>query len=328
MITSSSEGPANSGNIASIDIGSHTARLLIAGKTDSPELFKPILRKRAYIRLAEGFVNDKGGDISPEAIRRTLDVLEEFVLTAQEYSIDNILAVSTGIVRKAFNRKIFLNLIKKETGINVKVVSGEEEARLTKKGVLKTLKGSSESAIIFDLGGGTTEFIYGSKESSNIRSIPLGCVILTQKFLNNDPPEKNEVDNMACYIDKVLEGQFQLEMSRNNFCELIGSGGTITTIAAMLNKLPVNEITPEKLNGLKLRKHQIIDLFSNIKSIPVNEMLKITGLDPDRAGVILAGVLAVIKVMGLFNFSHVTVSCSDIIEGILISHLEGGRDEY
>ena len=116
--------PIESRHIASIDIGSHTARLLIARETTSEDLFKPIVRKREYISLAEGFNKDSGSEISTDAIKRSLRVLDDFIRIARKYHVDIIRAVSTGIMRRAVNKKPFLDLILERTGIEVSLVSG------------------------------------------------------------------------------------------------------------------------------------------------------------------------------------------------------------
>ncbi|MFC1869539.1 hypothetical protein ACFL0H_15600 [Thermodesulfobacteriota bacterium] len=314
-------------NIASIDIGSHTARLLVAKRIDTPELFEPLARDRAYIRLAEGFGVQGIGSISTEAIERTLKVLEKFLLTLKEFGAEDIRAVTTGVVRRADNRNYFLSLIHEKTGIDVTGITGEEEARLTYKGVLRAINIDDGTSVIFDLGGGTTEFISRQKDGIKAISVPLGAVLLTQRFLDSDPPRDDKIEALSGYTDDILEKALPRRKYDGKIAILAGSGGTVTTLAAMLKNIDIKGITPDKLNGLILERRQIEDLFDHMKSVSISERMRLPGLDRGRAGVILAGTMAVIRILYFFNCVRMTVSHSDILEGILISYLQGEQDE-
>ena len=327
LIKLPTDSPDDPKNIASIDIGSHTARLMIARRSDSAGLFKSLFRKRAYISLAEGFGNHERENISPEAIERTVHVLGDFVFTAKRYGVEKILAVSTGVVRKALNREHFLNIINNRTGIDVEVISSEKEAQLTLKGVLHALEFEEKDSVFFDLGGGTTEFIYRQKDFTEVRSVPLGAMVLTQRFFNSDPPRENEIKKLAKYTDQNLEKTLLRTKFAGNIERLVGSGGTVTTLAAMVKHIRVKDIKPESLNGLILERRQIEDLFDKMKVLSVSARSRLPGLDRDRAGLILAGTIAVIRILYFLNCLYVTISCSDILEGIIISHLQGVEDE-
>jgi exopolyphosphatase/guanosine-5'-triphosphate,3'-diphosphate pyrophosphatase len=157
---------------ASIDIGSHTARLLIADKSGPQGILRPLIRKRDYIRLSEGF--DRAGEktIQPNAIDRTLDALKGFSQTLKTFDVGSVHAVATGLFREAANRDEFLDRIYESTGIRVRTITGDEEALLTGKGVLNALDIRKKPFIIFDLGGGSTEFLSGRGGRQTVRSIP------------------------------------------------------------------------------------------------------------------------------------------------------------
>lgn len=314
-------------NIASLDIGSFTARLLIARKIDSPGLFRPLARKRAYIRLAEGFEGRGSERIRPEAIERTVDVLKEFSRSAKEYGVETIWAVTTGVVRRAANRDRFLRLLQDETGLKVKLISGEDEAVLTLKGVTHALDIKNESTVIFDLGGGTTEVILSREGNMEIRSLPLGAALLSEKFLVPDPPDGDQIRGLEDFIDRELEKTLFRDRYSSENGNLVGSGGTVTTLAAMISQTDVRDITPEKLNGFILDQSRIQCLFEHIKSVPVSKRLELPGLDEERAEVILAGTAVVLRILEYFQSREMTVCCSDILEGILISCLKGDENE-
>ena len=174
-------GPMAETILASIDIGSHTARLLVCQKTGSSKDFRPLQRKRVYIRLAEDFSLHGSPTIQPEAVERTLGALEEFATIAEKLRVENIQAVCTGVVREADNRDDLLKQILNRTGIQARIISGDEEARLTAKGVLHALRFQGGPFMIFDLGGGSTEVVYGEQEHQRIQSLALGAMVLTKK---------------------------------------------------------------------------------------------------------------------------------------------------
>ena len=318
--------PKKDRHIASIDIGSHTARLLVARETGSKDLFKPLFRKRAYISLAEGFDKNGRDEISPEAIKRSLKVLDDFIRTANKYHVDVIRAVSTGVMRRAANRKPFLDLIRDKTGINVPVISGEREAHLTLKGVRHFLDIGEEASVVFDLGGGTTEFIYSQNDSVDIRSLPLGAILLTRNFLDTDPPADYQIENLSTYVDGILKRSLPKKIHGGDILTVTGSGGTVTTVASMVNEIDLSEITPDRLNGLILKREAVEECFSRLKKLPLSDRERLTGLDKGRAGVIPAGTMTLIRILYFLNAADMKVSYSDILEGILISYLQG--EEY
>ena len=311
-------GPRDAATVASIDIGSHTARLLIAEKTDGSTLFSPLLRKRAYIRLAEGF---KGGLIKREAMDRALAAVEDFVSELRRLRVDRIRAISTGVVRKATNKDRFLDLICERTGIPVTVISGEEEARLTGKGVLYALNIFGRPFVIFDLGGGTTEFVFGEDRGTAVKSLPLGAMVLSQAYLKRDPPEEKNLRKLEKHIAKTLGNTFSANVAQREDRLLVGTGGTVTTLAAMIQGIESEAIGPENIHGLLLKREELIRLFHRISPLGFEERLKLPGLDRGRADVIVAGAMVVSGILDFFESRSMMVSFSDILEGILLECL-------
>jgi len=258
---------------------------------------------------------------------RTLGALTTFSDIARKYDVNSIHAVATGVVRRAVNRDHFIDLIHSKTGIKVDVITGEREAELTLKGVLHALNIETGPFVIFDLGGGTTEFIIGEKEYAKIKSLPLGAAVLTQSFLRSDPPEKERIKNLERHVDEILKGAFQKETHVGYDHLMVGTGGTVTTLAALIYQIGVQDISPDRLNGLVLRREQIGDLFEQLKLLTIDERLRLPGLDQGRADVILAGTMVVIRILHYFRSVLMKVSLSDLLEGVLITYLEGEEDE-
>ena len=312
--------------LASIDVGTLTARLLISREDEGPHLFSPVLRKRAYIRLAEDFDTENRARLQPAAIRRALSVLEDFAVVTRAHHVDMTRAVSTGVMRRATNKEDLLVPVFNNTGIRVKVISGEEEARLTGEGVAHFLKLPDRPFMVFDLGGGSTEFILGNSLNGKARSIPLGAMILTDQYFQSDPPEEKSEKALADHVDRTLQETFT---GRPGFYEgegLVATGGTVTTLAAMFHGLKRSEINPDRMNGLILKREDIEALFSRMRKMTVSERSNLDLLDEDRARVILAGTLIVIRILHFFKSNQIIVSLSDILEGLLVDYLKGVND--
>ena len=309
--------------LASIDIGSHTARLLVAKNLGPSKPLRPLARRRAYIRLAQGFDHSGKKIIQPEAIDLTLKAVEGFLRCMKMFNVHSVHAVATGVVREAANRDEFLNRIREHTGIYVRPISGDEEALLTGKGALHALDIRGRPFLVFDLGGGSTEFLFGNEGGEITRSIPLGAAILTQEYLKSDPPEETQLNALSRHIDESLKKARLEACASDDQCLIAATGGTVTALAAMTDGITLKEITPDRINGLILKRPQVEALLGKIKGLSVEKRCRLPGLDRGRAEVILAGLIIVIRILKFFESVQLTVSLSDLLEGILIDRSEG-----
>ena len=301
--------------VASIDLGSHTARLLIARQVLSLGCLRPLVRKRAYIRLAEGFEPGEKKIIGPDAFSRVLKVMKEFSCLLADFDVRRVYGVATGIIRGAINRDQFLDYIYEQTNIRIGLISGEREAQLSGKGALSALNIKGGPFLVFDLGGGTTEFFYENRGKVEAKSVPLGAVVLTNEFIRTDPPYETELDFVSRKIDKCLINA-HMEFPRESV--VIGTGGSVTTLAAIFSRISTDAISPERVNGLKLTLPRVTEYFEEMRNMNVEQRMAIPGLDPARADVIVAGTLVVMKIMRFFGAFEVIVSMSDLLEGLLI----------
>jgi exopolyphosphatase/guanosine-5'-triphosphate,3'-diphosphate pyrophosphatase len=314
--------------IASLDIGSHTTRMLIAECTGSPRFFRALERRRVYTHLGEGFKGNEKGDLTEGAVERTSGAIKNFIASARKFGVDEFQAVSTGVSRRAGNSRYFLDSVKTRAGIDVKIISGKREAVLTRRGVIYgSGRSGSDSRVIFDLGGATTEFIWGDESDLRIKSLPIGALVLTHDYVNSDPPGSDTVRAISDRVAAILDHGLSREKKKLADILLTGSGGTATTLAAVLNRFGVREIIPERINRLVIERDRIEQLVNRIKYMPASGREKIKGMEKGRAEVILAGALAVAGIMHFFNTMEMTVSYSDILEGILISYILGEENE-
>ncbi len=308
-------------NVASIDLGSHTARMLIARKGPGGT-FEPLARRRSYVYLAKDFdsVSDR---ISSEATARAVKVLKDFSLEMADCRVKRIVAVATGVVRKASNRDEFLGEILKKTGIPVSVISGEEEALLTGKGALEALGIKDPPFFVFDLGGGTTEFFCRGREGLVVKSVPLGAMTLTTAFLPSDPPPAEETTALEAHIDRTLCGEFP-PFPENGV--VIGTGGTVAALCAMQNGILLNGMVPDKMNGLSLERFQVVSCLEKMRPLTSAQRIERLGLDRGRATVMVAGTMVVERLLRHLKADRLLMSMSDLLEGALTDFFEGEKN--
>jgi exopolyphosphatase / guanosine-5'-triphosphate,3'-diphosphate pyrophosphatase len=313
--------------VAAIDVGTNTARLLIADYVGGDK-FIPLLRKELITRLGEGF--SSRGALSAEAMGRTLSALNDFKKSITERKTNKILAVATSVVRDAHNRESFIDTIREQTGIEIITISGETEAHLACRGALLPVDDEYDQAFIFDIGGGSTEFILTRiTEVLKAESIDLGVVHLTEKHLHHDPPQEEELAILekiiATKIHKVKK-QFQLASLYPFKCDhriiLIGIAGTPTTLAAL--DLELAQYDREKVTNHLVEIKRIREIFQELIIMNGAERLSLPGLQKGREDLIIPGILITMGVMEGFEFSALRVIDSGILEGLVLSYSSPG----
>lgn len=305
--------------LASIDLGTNTFRLLIAEVTDSKTLV-PIVTKRAITRLGEGI--DSNGTILPHAIERGMGVIENFSQIISQHNVEDILAVSTSVARVAKNVEAFTARVFERTGISVRILTGFEEALLTLKGIFSVVANITQKSLLFDIGGGSTEFIL--TEDTNpvqIASIGLGVVHLAESLITSDPPTPGDI---SCLRNNIKNSLQSLKFKKDNMyisinttpCSLIGTAGTVTTLAAIDQQL--ERYDPLKINNYILSRETIEHIYHRLSYLSTAERRSIPGLEKGREALILPGAAIVLEIMEHFRFNQVTVSDAGLLEGILL----------
>jgi exopolyphosphatase/guanosine-5'-triphosphate,3'-diphosphate pyrophosphatase len=300
--------------LASIDVGSNTIRLLIAEPAVSVPL-QPIHVQRHITRLGENFLPDR--ILQPAAMDRSIAALKEFVELMGHNGVSTYSAGATAVVREASNGSNFLNLVQSQTGLGVRLLSGFEEARLSLLGVASVISNRESAMVVFDIGGGSTELVWkGEGESSEMESssLPVGVVHLTETFLQGDPPGHEPCLQLRKYVSNVLT-----ELSfREDFHDTlwVGTAGTVTTLASIWYEL--TEYDPVRINGTVLERTWLADLCARLAETKLTERRKLTGLEPGREDIILAGALVTLEMMDIFDFSQFTVSDAGLLEGLFL----------
>jgi exopolyphosphatase / guanosine-5'-triphosphate,3'-diphosphate pyrophosphatase len=294
--------------------------MLIARWNEEAFMLRPLVRRRSYVRLAQDFEAPEARTIKAPALDRAVRCLKEFSRICEAYDLSFIRVVATGVLRDAVNRDEIIRRIGLETNLPVELLSGEEEARLTGLGITRSIKLEAQPFITFDLGGGSTEFLLVGRESLKALSVPLGAALLTERYLVSDPPSEEELGRATTRVTEIL-GQSTARDFRWEPFRLIGTGGTVTTLAAMDHGIGIEEIGPERMNGLVLERSRVAEIFSRMKDMGLNQRLRTAGLDPGRAEVIIGGTLAVLEILKYFDVHEAMVSVSDLLEGVLFERL-------
>jgi exopolyphosphatase/guanosine-5'-triphosphate,3'-diphosphate pyrophosphatase len=298
-----------------MDIGTNAIKFHIAEKTPGGN-WKTILDKAEVTRLGEGL--NRTRKISPEAMERNISVISEMIEIAHQNDVDQIFAIGTMALRTAQNANDFIDHIKNKFGISVEIISGDEEARLSFLAVNSSLDIRPGNFLIFDIGGGSTEFISGNDGKIQQKiSFNIGVVRLTEDILTSDPVAQHECKA----VNETIQNEFSAIAVMNPVDKLIGVGATLTTLGAMKMEMP--DYDPDVIHGTKLSFTDVAGVLSLLQSKTIAERKKIVGLEPRRADVILAGAMIVSNIMNKIDAAEVIISDSGVRHGFLIDRFGG-----
>ncbi len=302
---------------AAIDFGTNTARLLIAEISSNGVI--PVRVEREVVRLGGGFTDEFG--LSAAAQERGLICLHRFSKIISEYTVTQVHASATSAVRDAVNGAAFVDKVYQETGIQLIVIDGSVEARLTLTGVLSGLDtAESKKLVVLDVGGGSTEFTVSSHGSPVfIKSMPIGVVRLTEGFSTTIEMTRR----IRSVVAQLAEELSVAGISVSEDCELVGTAGTATTIAAI--KLNMVEYDYRAVNNFTVTKADIDEIYLRLSPLSPQERLAITGLEKGREDLIIAGLLIITSVMDTFCFNRLKVSDFGLLEGLALSGSGSGR---
>ncbi|OCL25729.1 exopolyphosphatase [Orenia metallireducens] len=290
--------------VGAIDIGTNSVRLLIAEQANNG--LNKLVSELRTPRLGEGI--HQNGYLKKEAILRTIKVLREYKEIINNYNAE-VVAIATSAVRDAKNQDIFLKRVKEETGIDIKVIKGTEEARLSYLGVVSAIEDLENQVLVIDIGGGSTEFIFGKyKDIMEFNSINLGAVRLTESYGEHLKEMKREAKDML--VDLLKD---------KNVEQLIGVGGTVTTLVSIREALEVYDYSI--VHGSDLSKEEIIQILDDLSSLSLEERKEVIGLDAKRADIILGGIVILLEIMEQSKQDIVKVSDDSILEGVVIDTL-------
>jgi len=307
------QSPARTLRLAGIDIGTLTCRLLIADVPIGAPL-KELRSDRRILRLGEGV--DQNKRLSLAAMGRVIQCLREWKQLIDGAGVDTCAVVGTSAVRDAGNRGEFLARVKREVGLEVEVITGDEEARRTLLGIRSGLPAGVTDLLALDIGGGSTEFILDRPgQPPLVRSIDIGVVRLCERVLRHDPPTAEEIQQAREWVRTETEAA-TAGMPRSAGVTFIGTAGTITALAAMAQRLPMYE--PARIHNYTLKLETIRELEDTLLSRTKAGRIGLPGLEKNREEVIAAGAIIIRTIMETLGMSSVLVSDLGLREGVLI----------
>ncbi len=298
----------DTGNVGAVDIGTNSVRLLI---TDAEG--RQLVREMHITRLGQGV--DVTGALHPDAVARTVRVLADYRVLLRQHNVGRIRATATSAARDAKNRDAFFLAAEAALSVMPELLPGEQEALLSFRGATQGVDPALGPFLIIDIGGGSTEFVLGQREPEALISVDMGCVRMTERHLSQDPPSAAQI--AACFADvKDILQQVRAQVPVARARRMIGLAGTITTLGAMARGL--TRYDPSQTHGMPLLRTEVEELFARLSVADRAARQKLLP-DPKRADVIVGGALCLLALLREFEIASLTVSESDILDGLSAS---------
>ena len=303
--------PAVNPTFAAIDCGTNAIRLLVADVSGG--IVTDRVRLMRTVRLGEGV--DTTGEFSEAALERTFAACREYADILNQHEVERLRFIATSASRDVANRSDFLQGVRAILGVEPDVISGTEEAELSYAGAVSGLPGVSQ-ALVADIGGGSTEFVMkGSTGSLISRSLNMGCVRMTERYLHADPPTQQEIQLAVSDIDQNLEA-LDVSLPIGSAQGFIGLAGSVTTVAAMA--LGLESYQAEVIHGSVISREQVEQVTDQLLSMTREQRAQLGFMHPGRIDVIGGGVLVLRESMRILGFDRVHVSEKDLLDGVVI----------
>jgi exopolyphosphatase/guanosine-5'-triphosphate,3'-diphosphate pyrophosphatase len=295
--------------VAAIDCGTNSIRLLIADIAGGN--FREIYRTMEIVRLGQGV--DKNKAFHPDALDRTLKATALFAEEIARRGVERMRFCATSATRDASNRELFIDGVKALLGVAPEVISGEEEAALSFKGATKEMRGIGAPYLVIDIGGGSTEFVFGSERVEFAKSQNIGCVRMSERHFSSIPPQVEEIAGAKADIDEAIKGAAEI-VPITEAKTLIAVAGTATTVAAAALGLSTYDRHSIHLSRISAEKtHQVSEMFLSLNR---DEIAALGYMHPGRLDVIGAGSLVLSRIMALTGAKEFVASESDILDGM------------
>ena len=297
--------------VAAIDMGTNSTRLLVHDGENTIE------RLMTITRLGQDV--DRTGRLADEAIERGLSCLRTYKSVMDQHGVTRVRAVATSAARDAANRGEFFTAVHDVIGVEPELLSGFDEGKLSFRGATADLNPADGPFLVFDIGGGSTEFAFGTDEAEAAMSFDIGCVRLTEKYVEHDPPRPEEL--VAClsiteaHLDDVARQMPQIAHAAT----FVGLAGTVSTAAAV--ELGLAEYDRDQIHHFALTKEAAEDVYRTLVTEARNDRIHNPGLEEARADVIVGGMCILVRIMRYFDIEELVVSEADILDGLVFSLL-------
>ena len=310
--------------VAAVDCGTNTIKLLVADVDRDAGTQDSLVREMRIVRLGQHV--DRTGRLSEEALARVFAAAEEYAALVEAHDVEALRFVATSAVRDASNAAVFADGVESRLGVRPEVVTGDEEARLAFDGATRSLATTGPSApspiVVLDIGGGSTELIVGTTAGSGrahrpelvaARSLDIGSVRLTERLMPSDPPTSAEVAAATRVVDEALDTLPTYGVQVGDAPTLVGVAGTVTTVATLL--LGLDHWDRDRVHHATFAVAEVHALAERLLAMTVAER-EAAGVPTGRSDVIGAGAVILDRVLRRASAERLTVSDSDILDGI------------
>lgn len=305
--------------LAAIDIGTNTVLLLIA-RIDASGTIVPLASEQRIPRLGKGV--DASKNLAPDAMQRVIDVLLEYKALCSKHSVERIIVCGTSAVRDAHNREEFAFLIRSRTGLELEILSGEDEAYWTYRGAISGIPGIRRATVV-DIGGGSTEITVATQRHIlHSTSLDVGSVRITERFFKHDPLTPVELEAAISAVDEALAHAAKFDFAGST---LVGVAGTVTSLAILAQGL--REFSLDAVTNYRLTYDAVDALFRRLGSMSVHDIRQLSSVMEGRSDVIVAGTLILREIMRQFSFTEMIVSERGVRYGLVLKEWEKRRTE-
>lgn len=306
--------------LAAIDIGTNSVHMIVVRVR--PDLsFEIVDREKEMVRLGAGGLDGK--KLTPEAMSAALQALSKFARLAQSHEVDEILAVATSATREAENGGAFLRAIERKTGIRARIITGTEEARLIHLAAVYGVD-TPKPAVVIDIGGGSVEITLGSgREIGFAHSFKIGVIRLTERFVDSDPISSRDERKMNEFIGEQVDGYIE-GLVEKGFDRVIGTSGTILSLGVVATALDRGAV-PQEVRNLRVPAKSIRKLRKTAVDMDLEERMRLPGLDPRRADLMVAGGILLDRLLKKLKADEITLCDLALREGVLLDYIHRHR---
>ena len=308
--------------LAAIDIGTNSVHMIVV-RVRPDFSFEVIDREKEMVRLGAGGLDGK--KLTQEAMSSALQALSKFERLAKSHEVDQILAAATSATREAENGGAFLKTIERTTGIRPRIITGTEEARLIHLAAVYGVD-TPKRAVVIDVGGGSVEITLGTREEVKLaRSFKIGAIRLTERFVTTDPlsgrDERKLVQHISAQVDRYIA-----QVVAAGYDQVIGTSGTILSLGTVATALDRGSV-PSEIRNLRVEAKSVHRLRKAVTELDLAKRLKLAGLDPRRADLVVAGAVLVDTLLKKLDAKEITLCDLALREGLVLDYIEQHRTE-
>ncbi len=297
--------------VAAIDCGTNSIRLLVADVDPNERTLVDLDRRMVIVRLGQDV--DRTGRLAPEALERTFAACDVYAGVIADLGAQSIRFVATSASRDASNREDFVAGVRERLGVDPEVIPGAEEAALSFTGAVRGLPTLAAPVLVVDIGGGSTEFVRGGDSLESAWSVNVGCVRMTERHLRSDPPTIAEIQAATADIDRAIDEAAE-HVDLDAIASLVGVAGSVTTVAAL--HLGLAAYDSNAIHASTLPADAVRTLSDELLAMTRTQRAELAVMHPGRVDVIGAGALVLRRIVDRTGVSSLTVSETDILDGI------------